>query len=660
MTSPAVPCGSLGDGGGEVRSLSVRDLVRRRCGDESDPWHLALVQRAKVWDDVRMRHLLDSLLASYPIGTLLICRVREGSNIIRADRESRDVEEADAEAWQLLDGQQRIHALYCMLTEHGDMGRFYLDMTVERPEPAPSTRRGRKATALRYIAWRPGRDDDKPLDHRARYLDLSRWYQWAESSGRSEPLDPAASLQALREIDPAFGEGLDAPRLEQAACRLAVLLDLWRAPRVPVQRVVIDTPQDLLEVFTRVNLAGVPLSGGDAYFAAVKTWWPHAESHLKRACEVIPALGRYRALRLFSRLAARARRGRDPVKPTVDNLAGENGKALLDALESILSKRTAARDRMATLFRVLRATSKLGWGLSFVHETLWDAVLAWAAVARGVDEAYFRQNVGRVNAFLLGATLFAYPQIFRDRFHRIAMTEALQAGLDGDPFPVERILSASHGAWESLQSGRRTVSDLGTRESKLGVAERHPGLLLAIAQCIPYGAHAIDLDHIFPQAQAYRMRPMADTGRRRHHRLRKYVWRVGNLWAMEARANSSLQDKPPVSKFEQIRSWQEEGSTLIWPRARWWLPEDDQRRFEAVDRMLRDDPEDINVAMELFRDIVEERGERLLAKAFQEVPGAERFARDADVERKDVHDMPDITEAIGLDPLPDSVPQSAN
>ena len=59
--------------------VSVRELVRRRMGVESDPWDLALVQRAEVWDQVRMRRLLDSLLAGYPIGAILLCRVAEGS-----------------------------------------------------------------------------------------------------------------------------------------------------------------------------------------------------------------------------------------------------------------------------------------------------------------------------------------------------------------------------------------------------------------------------------------------------------------------------------------------------------------------------------------------------------------------------------------------------
>lgn len=65
--------------------VSVRELVLRRAGWEPDPWDLALVQRAEVWDAVRMRHLLDSLLAGYPIGAILLCRVAQPSRVIQRD-----------------------------------------------------------------------------------------------------------------------------------------------------------------------------------------------------------------------------------------------------------------------------------------------------------------------------------------------------------------------------------------------------------------------------------------------------------------------------------------------------------------------------------------------------------------------------------------------
>jgi hypothetical protein len=65
-----------------VERTSVADLIARRL-DEDDPWRLALVQRHLVWDEVRMAHLLDSLLAGYPIGSLLVCRVRQEAHVLR-------------------------------------------------------------------------------------------------------------------------------------------------------------------------------------------------------------------------------------------------------------------------------------------------------------------------------------------------------------------------------------------------------------------------------------------------------------------------------------------------------------------------------------------------------------------------------------------------
>src|SRR3954454_21537581 len=100
----------IDEGLGRVKVISVRDLVRQRIGDTPDRWHLALVQRSLVWDDVRMRFLLDSLLAGYPIGSLLVCQVTGQSRVMRIDDEQRQAVRAAPDVWQLVDGQQRINA----------------------------------------------------------------------------------------------------------------------------------------------------------------------------------------------------------------------------------------------------------------------------------------------------------------------------------------------------------------------------------------------------------------------------------------------------------------------------------------------------------------------------------------------------------------------
>ena len=114
------------------REYSVGELLRNRMGE--DRWNLALVQRDEVWDVDRMRRLLDSLLAGYPVGALLLCRTDETSRVIERSGGKTKVKDAASDAWQLLDGQQRINALYTMLTtsdaDHEHYGRFYLNLTV--------------------------------------------------------------------------------------------------------------------------------------------------------------------------------------------------------------------------------------------------------------------------------------------------------------------------------------------------------------------------------------------------------------------------------------------------------------------------------------------------------------------------------------------------
>ena len=83
----------LGEPIDERSEYSVGELLRIRMG--GDRWHLALVQRDEVWDVERMKRLLDSLLAGYPVGALLLCRTDEvASKVIDRDAAEETVREA--------------------------------------------------------------------------------------------------------------------------------------------------------------------------------------------------------------------------------------------------------------------------------------------------------------------------------------------------------------------------------------------------------------------------------------------------------------------------------------------------------------------------------------------------------------------------------------
>lgn len=626
--------------------MSVRELVLRRAGREADPWDLALVQRAEVWDQVRMRHLLDSLLAGYPIGAILLCRVAEQSRVQRRAGAGRRVVEATKDAWQLLDGQQRINALFCLFSGQGDYGRFFLDMTVPREPPGPTTRRRSKDRALSYIVWRdaPERGGQDPVVNRDRHLDLSGWLDWVEAEpGRVERAlshlraEPREAARMLPDIDEAFTLDLNEEQLLVAAGRLERLLRLWVEPSIPVLRAEVQTPLDVLEVFTRINLGGVQVASTDVYFAAVKTFWPDAEARLAGVADRLVLLGRLGILQLVSRLASRGIGQGDLLPITVDRLAGPRGAPLIAAMGHFTDSDSSAPQRMQDFSVVARERSRLGYGLRLVAWQLWDEVLAWAAATDTADAAWWEQNLPVVDAYLLGATVFRYPTVLGDRYRRVAFHEALAAGLAGEPFPVDKILAVARAGNPELRASRQAVRGLSSEEDRQWLADRNAGLLLSLAQRIPYRvARPIDWDHIFPQAQASRMWAVGDSGRRVHHRYRGYVQSAGNLWAMDAGANRALQDTAPVRKFALIDTWRgSAGGHPIWPQEQWFLDAEQIAAFASVDRALTADPARIDEAMTAFRSLVTQRAESLLQNALTEFPQAQLFAADAHVPATD-------------------------
>jgi hypothetical protein len=104
------------------------------------------VQRDEVWDVERMGRLLDSLLVGYPAGALLLCRTdKVASNVIDRDEAAETVRAAPAGAYRLLDGQQRLNALYTMLTAPDEKHRKFaagISRTTDAPPAAGARRAG--------------------------------------------------------------------------------------------------------------------------------------------------------------------------------------------------------------------------------------------------------------------------------------------------------------------------------------------------------------------------------------------------------------------------------------------------------------------------------------------------------------------------------------
>ena len=145
-----------------------------------------------------------------------------------------------------------------------------------------------------YLVWREGPDgplgqgEYDAFDARGRCLDLSRLYDWAEVEGgvaRGEALLESGPEVLAKEIDPQFTHALSGQEREVAAEWLRRILRMWTTPIVPVMRATVGAPEDILELFARLNRSGIPVRDADIYFAAVKTFWNDAEPRLKRVVD---------------------------------------------------------------------------------------------------------------------------------------------------------------------------------------------------------------------------------------------------------------------------------------------------------------------------------------------------------------------------------------
>ena len=96
---------------------SVAGLISQLKGDQA--WTLAVAQRAFEWDTLRVTNLVDSILRGFPVGSLLVAK-HEGPNYpIQSKGKFRDLNAAQGESTQILDGQQRCKAILATFDGQG-------------------------------------------------------------------------------------------------------------------------------------------------------------------------------------------------------------------------------------------------------------------------------------------------------------------------------------------------------------------------------------------------------------------------------------------------------------------------------------------------------------------------------------------------------------
>jgi hypothetical protein len=526
-----------------------------------------------------------------------------------------------------------------------------------------------------YLVWREGPDGrfgegeyDKFAD-RGRCLDLSLLYDWAEVKGgkdRGEALLAPGQPEVLaKDIDPQFTHALGGHEREVAAEWLGRILRMWTTPIVPVMRATVGTPEDILELFARLNRSGIPVRDADIYFAAVKTFWDEAEPRLKRVVDASRRgvgagdghafLDMERALRLISRLAGRGLRGGDVLPLTVERIAGNRRDAMVAAMDALTSSDSPVLATLDPFFEEYPTKSRLRYGLRHVSHQLWDDVLGWAVTRGRWDDA----DLHAIDAYLFGGTVFRYATILGTGFSRTAFVEALAAGARDEPFPLREILLATRQKYPTLSFGRGQIAALQSdaeesRQEWRWLRDSNPFLLLGIAQDIDVDhERPLDIDHIYASARASRMHVPGNW--RMHHPERWWVNTIGNMWLLDAGTNRALQDQIPTLKFKSLAQWLRAtpATHRVWPEEQWSITESDIELFKKVGTDLDGGKDKIDGAMNVFAELVGTRADRLLNKPFGMLPEAELFALGTKLERPDKWHPTDalpteLTDRLGL------------
>lgn len=607
---------------------SVAELVGIRVGETGDPWRLSLVQRGQVWRDTQVAYLLDSLLFGYPIGSFLLCTVHRGGSVLESEAGLRVRHEAPEGTWQLLDGQQRLNSLAWLFAGpvEPEQRRFVVRLDVSRDIDDVALRKRTQEQALRYV--RPlGLGVE--LEERWRWLDVSGLHRAAPAGGSGTLQDVSGLSEEellgwAERIDPSCRvEAWRSSTLEQrqrAAERVRRLLLAWYSPTVPVVKLRLDGPLDVLQVFARVNRTGTAVAGDDLFFAGVKTIWPDAEEHVVRFERASPLLRRTAALRVLARIASHEHTGNDLLPLDVERLHGVAGHELVGAMERHASARSRDIARIRDLSRLAIERSGLGYGLRSVPPALLDHLFVWATQREAWPPS--DGELDHLWGYLVGASCFRYREVFAEPFDRLAFGLALQAGRTDQAFPTQAIATACLEKWPELRKGRQAVGPVATEEQRRRLVHDNRHLVLHIVQEVPFDlppGRRFDLEHLYPLARINSMRWRGPEGGQRlqRHIGAWEVWRVGNLFVLDESLNRSAQHHWPHDKLVEYRA------KGLWPPELFLSAEEEENLVESS-RLF--EKGEVVAGMPRFQAYVSSRELRAFDEIVRRYPLARVFA----------------------------------
>lgn len=249
------------------------------------------IQRPYVWEPSQLARFVDSLLHGWPCGSVLLWQTNsEEQNIFGTRRFEQQFSTKDAVykenqagksdyKYLILDGQQRLQSLILAFSANSG---GYCASTFEWKRDIGSTGGKRTEFERKFLCynlsgWNPAIQQDMPsflyLDYEELVLQESPCLMWLtekeieNSSGRFVPLCRLPEKSLCYPDALAWLRGLVRQLLQDI--RIAVL----KVDRLNDRIKGLDDDESIVQIFTRLNTAGTPLTKEQIQAAKVKSLW---------------------------------------------------------------------------------------------------------------------------------------------------------------------------------------------------------------------------------------------------------------------------------------------------------------------------------------------------------------------------------------------------
>lgn len=272
------------------KSMTIAQAMERI---NENAFYLPAIQRKFVWDPERIERLFDSLMRDYPIGTFLFWRIKEEKRNdytfyqfikdFHARDSLRNIPAASPRVGErdilgVLDGQQRLTSMYVALQGSYTVKKKYawaakdeayqrmqLYVNVLHSPETPDEDAENDQTGASLFQFRFLTDKDAASVAPGQY-----WYRVRDLLQYRNPGAVMAALEDVKRKYPTIAADL-------AVQGSTLLISLWskliQSEIISYYEVNAESLDEIVDIFVRVNSAGMQLSRTDLMFSTIVASW---------------------------------------------------------------------------------------------------------------------------------------------------------------------------------------------------------------------------------------------------------------------------------------------------------------------------------------------------------------------------------------------------